>query len=86
MENNKKKTYFECIFADGTKEDFDKLCTTIEEFGRDKDMIVFKSKNYNTDYFITLQIIPKSQIKQIINHYSESDLEKVFEEKNIKPE
>lgn len=81
---NKKETYFECIFTDGTKEDFDKLCTTVEEFGN-KDMIVFKAKNNNTSYFVTLQIIPKSQIKQIINHYSKSDIQKVFEEKDIKP-
>lgn len=83
---NKKEKYFECIFTDGTKEDFDKLCTSVEEFGHNKDMIVFKSKNNNTNYFVTLQIIPKSQIKQIINHYSENDIEKIFEENDIKSE
>ncbi len=76
----RKEKYFECIFTDGTREDFEHLCTTVEEFGINKDMIVFKSKNYTTNYFVTLQIIPKSQIKQIINHYADSDLEKVFED------
>ncbi len=76
----RKEKYFECIFTDGTREDFEHLCTTVEEFGINKDMIVFKSKNYTTNYFVTLQIIPKSQIKQIINHYADSDLEKVLED------
>lgn len=76
-----KENYFECIFTDGTREDFDNLCTTIEEYGVNKDMISFKfkTKNYNTTYSVVLQIIPKSQIKQIINHYAENDIKKVFD-------
>lgn len=76
---DKKEKYFECIFIDGTRENFDNLCTSIEEFGANKDMIIFKAKNYDTDYSVVLQIIPKSQIKQIINHYSQNDIKKVFD-------
>lgn len=79
---DRKEKYFECIFIDGTRENFKKLCTTIEEFGSNKDMIVFKAKNYITDYFVILQIIPKSQIKQIINHYAEDEIIEVFK-KNV---
>ena len=74
-----KEKYFECIFTDGTREDFDNLCTSIEEYGANKDMITFKAKNYDTTYSVVLQIIPKSQIKQIINHYAENDIKKVFD-------
>ncbi len=40
----KDKYFFECIFTDGSKEDFDNLCTTVEEFGSRDDMIAFKAK------------------------------------------
>lgn len=40
-------------------------------------MITFNAKN--TDYSVVLQIIAKSQIKQIINHYAENDIKKVFD-------
>ena len=73
----KNKYFFECVFIDGTKEDFDNLCTTVEEFG--SDMIAFKAKNYNTNDFVLLQLVPKSQIRQIINHYADSDINKIFE-------
>ena len=65
------RAYFECILVDGTRVDFDKLCTSIEEFGKEKDIICFYAKNYDTEYRVLLQMIPKSQIKQIINHYKE---------------
>lgn len=51
----------------------------IEEYGANKGMITFKAKNYDTTYFVVLQIIPKSQIKQIINHYAKNDIKKVFD-------
>ena len=68
--------YFECVFSDCTKEDFDKLCTSIG-FDSDNDTVLFKAKAIDNDRFLLLQIIPKSQIKQIINHYAESDLQKI---------
>ncbi len=40
----RKEKYFECIFTDGTREDFEHLCTTVEEFGINKDMIVLSQK------------------------------------------
>lgn len=76
----KDKYFFECVFIDGTKEDFDNLCTTVEEFGSNDDMIAFKAKNYTTNDSILLQLVPKSQIKQIINHYANSDMMKVFKD------
>ncbi len=69
--------YFECIFTDGTKEDFDKMCTSVEGLGGDNDMVLFKVTSIDGNKFLLLQIIPKSQIKQIINHYAESDLKKI---------
>ena len=74
------RAYFECILVDGTKIDFDKLCTSVEEFGKEKDMICFNAKNYDTEYRVLLQMIPKSQIKQIVNHYKEDDIKKCFKE------
>lgn len=74
----KNKYFFECVFIDGTREDFDTLCTTVEEFGNSNDIIAFKAKNYNTNDFVLLQLIPKSQIKQIINHYADDDINKIF--------
>lgn len=41
-------------------------------------MIAFKAKNYDTNNSVLLQLVPKSQIKQIINHYAENDIRKVF--------
>lgn len=73
---NKPNNYFECIFIDGTSVNFDKLCTSITEFT--EDMLSFKSKNYDTNNEVLLQIIPKSQIKQIINHYLEDDMKRVW--------
>ena len=74
------RAYFECILVDGTRIDFDKLCTSVEEFGKEKDMICFNAKNYDTEYRVLLQMIPKSQIKQIVNHYKEDDIKKCFKE------
>ena len=74
------RAYFECILVDGTKIDFDKLCTSVEEFGKEKDMICFNAKNYDTGHRVLLQMIPKTQIKQIINHYKEDDIKKCFKE------
>jgi len=73
------KYFFECVFTDGSKEDFDNLCTNVEEFGSNDDMIAFKAKNYDTNNFVLLQLVPKSQIKQIINHYAENDIKKIFD-------
>ena len=74
------RAYFECILVDGTRTDFDKLCNSVEEFGQEKDMICFNAENYNTGHMVLLQIIPKSQIKQILNHYKEDDIKKYFKE------
>ena len=74
------RAYFECILVDGTRIDFDKLCTSVEEFGKEKDMICFNAKNYDTEHRVLLQMIPKSQIKQIVNHYKEDDIKKCFKE------
>ena len=73
------KYFFECVFIDGTKDNFSKLCTAVEEFGNNNDMIMFKAKNFNTNDFVVLQIIPKHQIRQIINHYVDGDINKIFE-------
>ena len=43
-------------------------------------MICFNAKNYDTEYRVLLQMIPKSQIKQIVNHYKEDDIKKCFKE------
>lgn len=75
----KNKYFFECVFIDGTRENFDNLCTTVEEFGSNDDMIAFKAQNYDTNNSVLLQLVPKSQIKQIINHYNSYDMKKVFE-------
>ena len=74
------RAYFECILVDGTRVDFDKLCTSVEEFGKEKDIICFYAKNYDTEYRVLLQMISKTQIKQIINHYKEDDIKKCFKE------
>lgn len=82
MENMERtEKYFECVFTDGTREEFEHLCTSVEEFGSNKDIIAFKAKDkkYDKDYSVLLQLVPKSQIKQIINHYADSDMKKVFE-------
>lgn len=71
--------YFECVFTDGTIENFNKLCTKVEEFGEGKDMLLFEVYNNKNNKAVTLQIIPKLHIKQIINRYSESDIKEVFE-------
>lgn len=76
---NKEGCYFECILTNGTKEDFNKLCTTVEEFGINQDMMTFKAKNYENNNSVILQIIPKNQILQIINHYSQDDINSVWE-------
>lgn len=73
-----KKSYFECIFLDGTIENFNKLCTKIDEFGKSNDMVSFNAHNSRNGKFVVLQVIPKSQIKQIVSHYSESDIKEVF--------
>lgn len=83
VNNEEKKKYFECIFIDDTRENFDTFCNSVDEFGKNNDMLAFKLKNLESDEFVLLQLIPKSQIKQIINHYSESDIQKVFQE-NLK--
>ena len=75
---NKEERYFECIFTDGTREDFDKLCTKVDEFGRNKDMIIFMANNNVINKFVVLQIIPKNQIRQIINRYAESDIKELI--------
>lgn len=75
----KDKYFFECVFIDGTKEDFNNLCTTVEEFGSNDDMIAFKARNNDTNNSVLLQLVPKSQIMQIINHYAENDIKKVFD-------
>lgn len=75
----KNKYFFECVFIDGTIENFDNLCTTVEEFGSNDDLIAFKARNYDTNNSVLLQLVPKSQIKQIINHYNSDDMKKVFE-------
>lgn len=74
--------FFECTLVDGTREDFDKCCTYIEEFGSNRDMIAFKAVNLKSDNdkSLLLQIIPKSEIKQIINHCSKSDIQNVYDE------
>lgn len=75
----KEKQYFECVFIDGTKEDFEKLCTEVDDnWNNYKDMVAFKAINHETGEYIVLQIISKSQIRQIINHYTKEDIEKVF--------
>ena len=74
------RAYFECILVDGTRIDFDKLCTSVEEFGKEKDMICFNAKNYDTENRVLLQKNPKTQIKQIINHYKEDDIKECFKE------
>lgn len=73
--------YWECDLVDGTKIGFDKLCTSIEEFGETRDILCFYAKNLNTGRRVLLQMIPKTQIKQIINHYKKNDIKKCFEEK-----
>lgn len=52
--------YFECVLKDGTKINFDKLCTEIEEFS--EDMIAFMGVREED----TLGLIPKEEIKMII--------------------
>lgn len=72
--------WFECVFVDGVREDFNRLCTSIEEFGSRADMFLFKAEAIKNDKFILLQIIPKAQVKQIINHYVESDIKEILKE------
>lgn len=73
---NKDKSYFECILIDDTNLQFDKLCSKIDEYGKNKDMIVFKAKNLEME--LVLQIIPKNQIKRIVNNYTTEDLDNLF--------
>lgn len=75
-----EKGHLECIFMDNSREDFEKLCTSVEEFGKDKDMMSFKSKNHSTENSVLLQIVPKREIKRIICRYSEEDMKRVWEE------
>lgn len=64
------------FFVDGEKEDFEKKCTYIKEFGRNGDMLSFIYEQYNSEQSKVLQIIPKSQIQKIVQQNS------VLEEKN----
>lgn len=70
------ESYFECVFADGEKEDFGKKCTYIKEFGKNGDMLSFAYEQYDSVQSKVLQIIPKSQIRKIIQQNL------VLEEKN----
>lgn len=67
------RAYFTCILVDGTEITFQNLCTCVKEFT--EDMIGFYADSHGTS--LLLQIIPKVQIRRIINHYTESSLEKI---------
>ena len=73
------RAYFTCVLVDGTEINFKNLCTCIKEFT--EDMMGFFADSHGKS--LLLQIIPKAQIKRIINHYTESSLEvieKLWEE------
>lgn len=70
-----EKGYMECILVDDTKLEFDKLCTTVREFT--SDSYSFIMKNFNTKAELLLAIIPKCQVKYILSHNTEEELEKV---------
>lgn len=72
----KGKSYFECVFVDNEKEDFGKKCTYIKEFGKNGDMLSFGFEQCYLEQSTILQIIPKSQIRKIVQQNL------VLEEKN----
>ena len=59
-----REQYITCQLADGTFVDFKKLCNRVKEFT--SDTFAFIRQNYDIEAYLTLEIIPKTQIKRII--------------------
>lgn len=70
------ESYFECVLIDGEQINFGKRCNYIDEFGT--DMIAFEARNFTNDDHILLQIIPKRQIRQIINNCPKEMFDRLY--------
>lgn len=83
VQKRKSSGYYICELTDGTIINFNKLCTEIAEFEQSSDMMCFFAANFETGEKLVLDIIPKKQIKRIVNNFSLVTLDEIWPEADM---